>query len=60
MCGRFTLASAPQALMELFELHRLPGLTPRYNIAPSQDAPVVRVVTGEESRDGVSIWLHPK
>ena len=42
MCGRYTLASAPDELIETFSV---PGLTfeyrPRYNIAPGQDAPVV-------------------
>lgn len=51
MCGRFTFATAPQALVELFGLDEVPDLTPRYNIAPSQGAPVVRVVlAGEQQR----------
>lgn len=42
MCGRYTLASSSEELVETFDL---PGLTfdyqPRYNIAPGQDAPIV-------------------
>ena len=42
MCGRYTLAADADELIETFDL---PGLTfeyfARYNIAPSQDAPVV-------------------
>ena len=42
MCGRYTLATDADVLVEEFDL---PGLTfeyfARYNIAPSQDAPVV-------------------
>ena len=42
MCGRYTLATPEQELIETFDL---PGLTfeyfARYNIAPGQEAPVV-------------------
>jgi putative SOS response-associated peptidase YedK len=42
VCGRATL-SAPEALLrELFELEQIPLLNPRYNMAPSQDLPVIR------------------
>lgn len=42
MCGRATL-SAPEALLrELFQLEQIPLLNPRYNMAPSQDLPVIR------------------
>lgn len=47
MCGRYTLASAPQALAEQFELARWPHeLAPRYNIAPGQTVAVVRAGAG--------------
>ena len=58
MCGRFTLATAPQALAELFELDEVPDLSPRYNIAPTQDAPVVRLVTSEERGGRPARVLH--
>jgi putative SOS response-associated peptidase YedK len=41
MCGRFTLATAPEIVAEFFELTAVPDLTPRYNIAPTQSAPAV-------------------
>ena len=41
MCGRFTLSAPAEVVAELFELVEEPALTPRYNIAPTQPAPVV-------------------
>jgi putative SOS response-associated peptidase YedK len=46
MCGRYSLTSPPELLATLFGLARAPSLSPRYNIAPTQAAPVVRVRTG--------------
>src|SRR5665647_174787 len=38
MCGRSSLHDAPVSVLEKFHLPPyLPGFTPRYNIAPSQD-----------------------
>lgn len=42
MCGRFTLTASPELVAEFFEVAEMPPLTPRYNIAPTQPAPVVR------------------
>jgi putative SOS response-associated peptidase YedK len=42
MCGRFTLHFPVELLAEIFGLPDLPGLVPRYNIAPTQMAAVVR------------------
>ncbi|MGE0744501.1 MAG: SOS response-associated peptidase [Rhodospirillales bacterium] len=42
MCGRYSLTTAPEAMRRLFEFDNLPNLAPRYNIAPTQLAPVVR------------------
>jgi len=42
MCGRFTLHTSAAELAEIFGLFREPELTPRYNIAPSQDVAAVR------------------
>jgi len=48
VCGRYTLATPGPRLAEAFEADaaELRELRPRYNIAPSQDAPVVRSVEG--------------
>lgn len=42
MCGRFTLRVPAGVLTEEFRLAAEPLFTPRYNIAPTQDVPVVR------------------
>ncbi|HEX2253704.1 MAG TPA: SOS response-associated peptidase [Thermoanaerobaculia bacterium] len=44
MCGRYTLTTPGEVLADLFELAEVPQLVPRFNIAPTQVAPVVRVV----------------
>ena len=36
MCGRFTLTADAKITAEFFGLDPIPGLLPRYNIAPSQ------------------------
>ncbi len=43
MCGRYTLAETLDALRLLLQFFELPNLTPRWNIAPTQTAPVVRL-----------------
>ena len=58
MCGRFTFATAQAALVELLGLDQLPELRPRYNIAPTQDVPVVRMVAEGEQRRRVLHLLH--
>jgi putative SOS response-associated peptidase YedK len=42
MCGRYSLTAPPELIAELFGLAKPPDLTPRYNIAPTQEAPVIR------------------
>jgi putative SOS response-associated peptidase YedK len=42
MCGRATLTVSDQELRALFKLQQIPLLNPRYNIAPSQELPVIR------------------
>jgi len=42
MCGRYSITTAPEALRRLFEYANLPNLEPRWNVAPTQPAPVVR------------------
>ncbi len=46
MCGRFALATPPEALVEIFDLFEAPdpgSLRPRYNIAPTQSVAVIRL-----------------
>lgn len=42
MCGRYTLTSPLDSVANLFDLESGLNLGPRYNIAPTQDVPVVR------------------
>ncbi len=50
MCGRFTLTSTAAALAQTFDLAEVGLLTPRYNIAPSQQIAAVRIDdTGQRS-----------
>jgi putative SOS response-associated peptidase YedK len=43
MCGRFAFYSPTEAVVRLFGVEAADDLPPRYNIAPTQDAPVVRL-----------------
>lgn len=43
MCGRYTLSSTGEIVAELFRLTDIPELSPRYNIAPTQEVPAVLV-----------------
>lgn len=42
MCGRYSLTTPVEGLRRLFDFAESPNLAPRYNIAPTQEAPVVR------------------
>ena len=46
MCGRYTITSAPEAIRALFRYEEEPQFPPRYNIAPTQPIPVVRLIDG--------------
>jgi putative SOS response-associated peptidase YedK len=51
MCGRFTLRTPAGVLIQQFRLQSVPDLSPRYNIAPTQPAPVVRMNAGSGERE---------
>ncbi len=55
MCGRYTLTVSGRVLAELFELEAEPALAPRYNIAPSQQVPLVRL-----GADGRRQWAEAR
>jgi putative SOS response-associated peptidase YedK len=55
MCGRFALYSDPFTLARRFETDAPPELRPRYNVAPSQNIPIVREV-GEKRRFAMARW----
>jgi putative SOS response-associated peptidase YedK len=46
MCGRYLITSAPEAFRRLFGYPEQPNFPPRYNVAPTQPIPIVRVVEG--------------
>jgi putative SOS response-associated peptidase YedK len=50
MCGRTNLTATPEELAEAFALDEVPTLAPRYNIAPSQPMPVVRMDASRRKR----------
>jgi putative SOS response-associated peptidase YedK len=49
MCGRFTLRTTGEAVADFFGLREIPTLPPRFNIAPTQPVPVVRM--SQEGRE---------
>jgi putative SOS response-associated peptidase YedK len=50
MCGRYTLTSSGEDLALAFDLSELPLVVPRYNMAPTQEAAVVRVTEPDGPR----------
>ena len=42
MCGRYSSTLPPEMMRRLLRYINRPNLRPRYNIAPTQDAPVIR------------------
>lgn len=47
MCGRFSFASPPEVVAEVFGLSEVPSLQPRYNIAPTQQVVALRSESGK-------------
>lgn len=50
MCGRYTLSAPADVIAELFDVEPV-SMSPRFNIAPTQEAPVVRIPEPEEGRE---------
>ena len=46
MCGRYMVLSSPEAIRRLFGYPEQPNFPPRYNVAPTQPVPIVRMVDG--------------
>jgi putative SOS response-associated peptidase YedK len=44
MCGRYTLKTPGKVVADLFGLTEEPNVEPRYNIAPTQPVPIIRVL----------------
>ena len=43
MCGRYSITTPPEAIQRIFEVPERLNMPARYNVAPTQDAPVVRL-----------------
>jgi len=50
MCGRFSLGADAATLVAQFDLFEAPAWTPRYNIAPTQEAPTIVIASADASR----------
>jgi putative SOS response-associated peptidase YedK len=48
MCGRYSITTPVESMQRTFGFAETPNLRPRYNLAPTQKAPVVRL--GEDGR----------
>jgi putative SOS response-associated peptidase YedK len=60
MCGRYVYTLPADAMAQLFRLARVEAFAPRWNIAPSQPIPVVRVGADGEREGALLRWgLHP-
>ncbi len=59
MCGRFNLRTPATDLVKFFDLPRSPPLQPRYNIAPTQPALVIRQVDGSRRAELMHWGLIP-
>lgn len=46
MCGRYTITSPPEAMRDLFAFEEQPNFPARYNVAPTQPVPIVRLEGG--------------
>lgn len=59
MCGRFTLTATPEMVADELGLMVVPELVPRFNISPTQGAPVVRLLDGARRLDLLTWGLVP-
>ena len=59
MCGRYSLTVTPDELCRLFGIDNKLNLRPRFNVAPTQAAPVVRKTRGERKMDMLRWGLIP-
>jgi len=47
MCGRYVIIMTPEAMRRLFGYPEQPNFPARYNVAPTQPIPIVRMVEGK-------------
>jgi len=58
MCGRFTLRASAETIAEQFALFEAPAFAARFNIAPTQPVPVIRMPRGETPPRRELVWLR--
>ena len=56
MCGRFSLKTPPEEIMNHFGLATQPPWQPRYNLAPTQDVGIVRVEDDKARAFHIARW----
>src|ERR1041384_7394362 len=59
MCGRYAITTAPEAIRQLFGYLEQPSFPPRYNVAPTQRWPIVRMAEGKRQLALVRWGLIP-
>ena len=59
MCGRYAITTAPAAIRQLFAYLEQPNFPPRYNVAPTQPVPIVRMAEGKRQLALVRWGLIP-
>ncbi len=59
MCGRYKIERSPEELRAFFNFEEHPNFPPRYNIAPTQPVPIVRLVAGKRHFQLVRWGLVP-
>ncbi len=58
MCGRFTLRASPGVIAEQFAVFEVPPFTARFNIAPTQSVPVIRLGPEQPEPRRELVWLR--
>ncbi len=56
MCGRYSITLPTEALRSLFDVDSMLNLQPRWNMAPTQDAPVVRLGSEGQRQLAMMRW----
>jgi len=56
MCGRYSITTAPEAMRRLFDVDTALNLEPRWNMAPTQAAPVIKLMDGGRRALAMMRW----
>jgi len=58
MCGRFTLRASAETIAEQFALFEAPAFAARFNIAPTQPVPVIRMPREQTLPRRELVWMR--